>query len=76
MFLSIKRKFQQGKEGKIECKLIGPKRFWKDKNITQPESQIVINNRQTKSILIEHVGVEQKLLGGWGSAMDRHISNI
>ena len=51
-----------GKKGKIECKLIGPKRFWKDQNIIQPESQIVINNRQTKSILIEHVGVEQKLL--------------
>ncbi len=51
-----------GKLGKIECKIIGPKRFWNQRNGDQPESKIIFNERKTKLITKKNIPVDPILL--------------
>ncbi len=51
-----------GKMGKIECKLIGPKRFWNNKNNNQPDSKIIISDRTTNIINEESIKIDPTLL--------------
>ena len=37
-----------GAKGKIECKIPGPKRFWNDDNIPQPEAIVTMTDRKSK----------------------------
>ena len=51
-----------GEMGKIECKLIGPKRFWKNENESQPDSKIIISDRKKKIITEESIPIDSNLL--------------
>ncbi len=52
-----------GKLGKIEAKIIGPKRFWHKNLGNQPRSKLVINKRFKKMILEKEIEVDPELLG-------------
>lgn len=51
-----------GNKGKIECKLIGPKRFWDISGIEQPVSSIIKNDRKSRTITTSHIPVDPILL--------------
>ena len=51
-----------GEMGKIECKLTGPKRFWKNEHESHPDSKLVISDRKKKSITEESMSIDPTLL--------------
>ena len=51
-----------GNQGKIECKLIGPKRFWDIAGNEQPVSSIIKNDRRCRTITTSHIPVDPILL--------------
>ena len=51
-----------GKSGKIEALVPGPRRFWKQKNYTQPIPQVVISPRNGETVKFLDVPVDKVLL--------------
>ena len=51
-----------GPKGKIECKIPGPKRFWKNGKTQHPESMIVTSDRKTKTVKEKIISVDSALL--------------
>ena len=51
-----------GPKGKIECKIPGPKRFWNNDNIRQPESVIATTDRKSKFLTEKIIPVDSTLL--------------
>ncbi len=51
-----------GAKGKIECKIPGPKRFWNNKNIPQPEAVMITTDRKSKFCKKRLIPVDPTLL--------------
>jgi predicted dehydrogenase len=51
-----------GPKGKIECRIPGPKRFWKSENCQQPEALLITIDRKTKSLREKVIVVDPDLL--------------
>jgi predicted dehydrogenase len=51
-----------GSKGKIECKIPGPKRFWKNDKAQQPEALIVTSERESKLVKETLISVDGTLL--------------